>query len=670
MSDIGNKRVSQLTSLTSTEVQPDDLLLIIDVTARESKNITVSALEVYLQGSGSLVENAISASYVPGSGVGGAVALANMAYSSSTSLYALLTSQSLSSISSSYAKTASYALNAGESSDSASYLIYSGFPNGTASYSLQSLSSNVASTANFLTYFGGNNGTASYAINTQNTQHAILSDTASYVNSNIVSVSTASYALVAQTSLSGLADSASYLIFSPNNGTASYAMAAQSFANVITDQGVFLATTQSSVEAQLDDVDILWSTTGLARTPIEVFGTIKIPFTASMITDGTIYLGTIDRNTGFQNVLDSSPITFNLGSMMGSYGNYESGSVRQTFNLMGQADLYGSYLVFVSASNNLQIDSTRAVRFNIATESDTFNVYPNVPIHIDVTPSNSALFTFTSTDGGPFQDYTVGLLNTMSLGKQIFTLDAPNQSTFTAVDYLWTLTNVTESNFSNNSSLSFISGIPSSLTYLSCSNCHIFSFYTFQSSSLSVFNCSSNNLTTLPLFPASMSYIDCSSNSISTVNLPLTLSYLNCSNNFITTFPLSLPSGLTEFLLDNNNLQYFPLSLPNTIVTMSFNNNTSFSLFSTIALPTSLGYLSLNNCPVGDFPTLPVGILYLSSNSCSLSSTAIDSITNTLVANNLSNGTIDVRGNGVLSLTSLSNMTILSTSGWTTYYDI
>jgi len=401
MSVTGNKRVSQLVELTSNEIQPNDLFLIIDATARESKKIKASELEIYLQGSGSFVMNADTASYIIGNRVDGAVSLALMAYSSSTSLYSLLSNQS---ISSSRCITASYALNGGNSGTSASYLIYLGNPNGTSSYSMRTLLSDVASTSNFLSYFGGNNGTASYAISTKNVVNA---DTASYLNYSIgASVATASYAYVAQTAYSGFSNSSSYLIYSPNNGTASYAMTAKTFANIITNRGVYLADTQSTVLAQIDSVDVYWSTNGMARTPIEVVGTIVIPFTSSIVTDGDIYLSVINRNTGVETILDSTSIYFNLSPTT----EIISGSIKQPFTLLGQSNLYGSYFLFVSSSNNLQIEPSRMVRFNISSETDNFNIRSDVPIKFDVVPENTAIFTFTSIDGGPFTDNTNGLL--------------------------------------------------------------------------------------------------------------------------------------------------------------------------------------------------------------------------------------------------------------------
>lgn len=661
----GNKRVSQLVELTSAQMQPGDWLLIIDVTAKESKKIKASELSIFLNGTGSTAISALTASYILGSNVDGPVKSASFANSSSTSLYALTAGNV---ISASYSLTSSFALNAGTSapSVSSSFLIYTGSPNGTASYAVKALSSTISDASNFLNYFGGNNGTASYAITTQNVNHATNADTASYVNTSLITVSTASYAHQSDlTYLSQFANSASYLIYSGNNnGTASYAMAAKSFANIIVNYGVYQATTQSAYKSQLDDVDILWSTSTQARTPIEAIGTVIVPFTSSAPTIGTIYLSAIDRNTGVQTILDSTTVNFTMSPTMGAWGNFNSGSVSNTFSLIGQANLYGSYIVFVSSSNNIQIDTTRNVRFNISSESDTFATYTNNPIGFNVTPSSS-LLTFSSTDGPIFNDYYQGLVQTMSLNKQIFTIQSINTG-LTNVNYFWLLSNVTASNFSNNP-LANISGVPNSLTYFSCSNCNLTYLYTFTSSSVNTFNVNHNSLTSLPSFPFSMSYFDCSFNNIANLTLPVSLSYLNCSNNSLSTQP-TLPAGLSTFIADNNNIPSLSSTIPSTIVSMSLNNNTP--LFSILSLPLQLGYFSINNTIINSLPGIPVGLLYLSSYSCSFNTLAIDNITSNLVSNTGSNGYLDIRGNGLLSLSSLSNVTTLQSRGWTTLYDV
>jgi hypothetical protein len=672
MPNIGNQLLTQLVELTAPEVQPNDIFLIVDISANESKKIQAYDLALWLNASGSLYAiyavNADTASYILGSEVHGTVissSYSNKSSLSDTASFALLAN------SSSYALTASFAMSGsgGATSITASYLLYSGVPNGTASYAITSFTSNTAQNAIFLLYnSGSNNGTASYAITTQNVQHSTTSDTASYVAGG--PTATASYALYAQQSAPG---SSSYLIFSSTNGTSSYAMAAQVIANIMANYGIFLAYTQSVNMAQLDDVDILWSTAAEAITPIEAMGTVIVPFTSSVPTNGIVYLSAMDRNTGFQTLLDSTPISVNVPIIYTWDNQYASGTIETPFSLMGQSSFYGSYMLFVSSSNNIKIEPTRTVRFKISSQSDTVNSYVNVPLSLSVFPSSSVVFTFTSTDGGPFTDYITGLFYTMSFNKQIFTLDAINQG-LTSMYYYWTLNSVTESNFSNNP-LSILSGVPNSLTSLSCSNCSLASFYTFQSSSLSTLSCDGNFLTSLPNFPTSMSYINCSNNNLTSLNLPLTLSYLNCSLNQLTSLPSVLPSGSYTFLADNNQIQVLPSALPDTIVTMSMNNNTSLLNFSLTPLPAQLGYLSFNNCPnIGSLPSIPTGVLYLSLQSCSLNSTVLENITANLASSSLSasmiSGTVDIRGNGAPDSTALNNLQTLINNGWVALYDM
>jgi hypothetical protein len=665
----GNKRISQLVQLTANEAEPNDLLAIVDVTARETKAIQLIQLGDWIYASGSIVQSASfadTASFILGSNVSGPVQSASFASVSITSQTASFALTSSNVQTASFAVTASFSLNTRvQASDTASYLEYLGFPNGTASYALLSQNANVASSSQNLLYFGGNNGTASYAITTQNVLHTTTADSASYFNNfNFeATVATSSYALIAQFAQSGNASTASFLAYNGTaNGTASYALAAKSFAGVITQQGIFLADTQSVVQAQIDDIDVLWSLAIEAQTPIEAFGTVKIPFTASSATTGTLLLGTIDRNLGFQQILDVTPIDFRFGPAAVT-GSNESGSIKQTFALAGQGNLFGSYLVFVSASNNLEIDLARKVRFNIGTQADSFAAYPNLPITFSVIPVS--LFTFSTTAGGPFTDNAAGIAYSQSIGQSILNINGVNNG-MDVVSFFWTLGSVTASNFSNNNGLSTISGIPNSLQYLSCSGCSIPTFFTFASSSVSVFNCNNSNVQALPpSYPNSMSYINCSSNFLTSLSLPATLSYINFASNSIGSFP-TVPYGLTTMIGSDNNVPSIPAFIPNYIVSMSFDNN---PLSTVNALPSNSVYLSFNDCPLNSLPTLPSGTLYLFVQSCSLFGTPMDNITTQLADYAKTNGTLDLRGNGIPSPVSQGNIAQLQTNGWTVFYD-
>ncbi len=673
MAIIENKRVSQLTQMTAAEVQPNDLLLIIDTTAHESKNITILDFETYILGIGSVVTLAYTASYIEGSNVYGYV---NLAYNANTSSYS---NYSNTSSYSNYSNTSSYSSLANGLSPSvvvptASYLNYTiGRSNGTSSYAINSLSSSISNVTNYLAYNGVNNGTASYALSS----NVVNAQTASYINSSIASVASASYANIAGYSLGGQSDTTNYLNFSPNNGTASYAISAGTVENFIAPQGIFLSITQSTNSAQIDDIDIYWSTTNPATTLIEAIGTVDIPFTSSTTLNGSSSLGLIDRNTGYKTILDCTPILLNISQPVG--GGNVSGSVSIPFTLAGQASLYGSYLVYVTSSNNnIRLDS-RKVRFRIDTESDTFSEYSNVPFVFSATPSYTQ-FSFTSTDGGPFTDIASNIAYSASLGKNIYTIQSLG-GTLGSLNYFWTLPGTISASFSNNYDFSYMSGVPNTLQYLICNNAPaMFSLYSMTSSSLLYFDCDSDSLSSLPTLPYSMSYINCSNNNITNLSsLPVTLSYLNCSTNSLVSLPSSLPYGLTTFLVGGNPaLSSLPSPLTNTISTMSIDYDTSISSIS--YLPLSLSYFSAIQCPISSLPSVPSHLLYLSLLSCSfnISTFNMDFVTNGLVSNAVSypsvrNGTIDIRGYGNIQLydpTTYNNITTLVNSyGWTAYYD-
>jgi len=187
---MSNEKISQMISLTAGELAGEDLFLITDMSAKESKKITTTALLDYIEGTGSFIaQNATSASYILGGGVDGIVSSAsysNNSVSSSWSTYAI------SALSASYALTASVAISSVSSTttaQTASYLLYSGFPNGTASFSRTSSFAYTADTASALFYLLGTTyNTASYSITSS--YSIISSNSISSSFSNTASLST------------------------------------------------------------------------------------------------------------------------------------------------------------------------------------------------------------------------------------------------------------------------------------------------------------------------------------------------------------------------------------------------------------------------------------------------------------------------------------------------
>lgn len=189
-----NEKVSQMTSLTAAEVANEDLLMIVDTSARESKKVSVGDMLTYIEATGSF--NAIhaitsdTASYIIGSNVKGAVissSFANTTISASNSVRADL------------ARTASFALNIVTGSNF-SFITGSTYPITasaaiSSSYSVNSTFASSSNVALNLKYTGIPNGTASYAIMTPN------ADTASYTTL-AASVISASYSLTSSYAVS------------------------------------------------------------------------------------------------------------------------------------------------------------------------------------------------------------------------------------------------------------------------------------------------------------------------------------------------------------------------------------------------------------------------------------------------------------------------------------
>lgn len=128
-------------------------------------------------------------------------------------------------------------------------------------------------------------------------------------------------------------------------------------------------------------------------------------------------------------------------------------------------------------------------------------------------------------------------------------------------------------------------------------------------------NCSSNQLTTLPSLPSSLTGLDCSYNLISSLpTLPNSITGLSCSSNQLTSLP-NLPSSLIGFSCSLNQLNSLP-SLPNTITNLDCSSNQLSSLPN---LPSSLPILNCSYNQLTSLPPLPNSIyaLYCDNNQLS-----------------------------------------------------
>lgn len=633
---MANKRVSELASIAASELDFADLLLLSDISAHESKKLQLSDLSSFLLldgrltgslfGTASYAIHAATASYMPPQSASYAPT-ASWALNVNTASYALAALSASYSYNSFFAITASYALTSSvelvyssafaDYARTASYLLFTpGSTNGTASYALTA--SYVLNTQVSTSY----SNTSSWAWNAVTASRAISS-----INSN-----TASYTL-----------SSSYLNFNGvANGTASYAMVAGSTLNANRDYGIFYAITRSISSSKLDLVSITPSLGGLKKTEFDVYGTIVLSFTSSQPINGLLELFSLDRQYGYSQSLDSTPIYALIGG-----GTNISGTLRYPFSLRGNASLYGLYQVYVTASNGISIDSARTVQFKITSESDQLSVSSAEPMSFNSYPSNAImLFSSSLHPGVAFQGSASQV--TFSGSYDVTELLIP-PSTVNILYYTWTLTGAQKITVDNNPGLTYLGGIPSSCVSMSAVSC---------------------GLTELPrMISSSISYLNVENNTIVTdLSLPPSMSYLNVNNNYYVSLPLTLPTGLTALMANGVGISYTPYYIPNTLLTMSFAACPNLTSWLPPSFPSSLQYWNSSGSPVSNLPSsAPTNLVYMHIGSNALSSTTIGNIVSSLVINGQTGGYLNILNNpgsgSAFGIT--ANLATLAANGWT-----
>jgi hypothetical protein len=232
---MANKRVSELTELAAANLKADDLFLVTDtaVSVLESKKIRASSIKDYVLDNGNItatVSHALlsdTASYLRYTGIPNGTA----SYAISAS-YAKSSSYSDRGFWSKYSDTASYisaayidgTLPSCINSDTASYVLYQ-YGNGTVENSKTASYCENANTSSYLWYVPGiNNGTASYALKSGETD---LNKTASYLRYDGIFNGSSSYSLISKYSKDGdhasVSDTAGSSVFASLAETASYA---------------------------------------------------------------------------------------------------------------------------------------------------------------------------------------------------------------------------------------------------------------------------------------------------------------------------------------------------------------------------------------------------------------------------------------------------------------
>ena len=269
---MANKRTSELTPITATQLATGDLFNVSDISAIESKKLAVSELVNYLQAeitssaTGSWTSNSLTASFLAYSTTNGSASFAissSLSAGSNTSTsasYALSSSNALTSsyvLSSSNALTASYAITSSvqlsysssysDYSLSSSYLIYSDVPNGTSSYSISASRSSLSTTASYINYTGIANGTASYALTSSQAR------TSSLLIWNGPSTNNGTSSWSYRTVLAEQASTASYLYYDGTNfnGSASYSLTSGTASYIATASSAITAS--YALRSILDD---------------------------------------------------------------------------------------------------------------------------------------------------------------------------------------------------------------------------------------------------------------------------------------------------------------------------------------------------------------------------------------------------------------------------------
>lgn len=659
---MGNKRVSQLVELTTAEVQPNDLFLIIDTSARESKKIQAQDVVAFLNASGSIkalhAVLADTASYLSPGGINWVVPSSSFATNAISASFATLATTANNTISSSYAQTASWAINA---INSGTTLITGSIVPITASWANNAL---LVKSASFLIYAGFPNGTSSYALKSGT---SILADSASFLIGG-TSVVTASYALVAGTTNNvNAANTASYLVFSPNNGTASYALVAQVAQDKMNNFGLFNALSQNVSNASIGDVNISSSLGTPQQTLIEAFGTVILNYTASISNSANINLITINTLTGVSSSLDAIQISHNTTPILDQWNTLMTASIRIPFVLAGQDALFGDYYVAVTSSaQNLVIDNSRTVRFTVSSFANLVSASAGQTVDFYYAPTNTPI-TFSSFAGGPFHDSLTGILATGSANIKI--IDMSNLG-ITDVRFTWKCQNLTDFSCSSNTSLTTLNySFPNTMSNLYCDSCSVLSNIADLSNTKIVnFSCGYNALAILPV-------------------LPDTVKYLNCSHNPLTNLPATFPSNLQVLIADFTSLSSMnpfdsslltasfnncllvslPISTPFGIKKLICSNNSGLSSIPDLSA-TSMSYLDASSCGLLTLPSMSVSMSYLDiSSNLSLPNTEVTTATGELTNSAQISGTFNALGYPPAYATPFyTNLLILSgTYGWT-----
>lgn len=228
---MANEKVSQMTALTAAEIAPDDLFLVGDVSAHESKKMTADELLLFVEASGSFPDPTLvdSASY------------ASYAATARSASFADRTISSSHAIRSNFADTASYFSSSIVASISASFADKSHLSD---SASFASTAMNAYNASNLI-YVGTPNGTASFAISCSTAQSSSFSRTASFASSSSFAT-TASFTVSSSFANSSLSTITASYAQNFNNPVKAWGMVTWSFGGLYSQPQLYLNSNVSS----------------------------------------------------------------------------------------------------------------------------------------------------------------------------------------------------------------------------------------------------------------------------------------------------------------------------------------------------------------------------------------------------------------------------------------
>ena len=598
-------------------------------------------------------------------------------------------------------------------SDLGTFLIENGLLtgsfNGTASYAM------VAATASYVLPGSASYApTASWALNVNTASYALTAKSSSNAVTSSYVV-TASYALFASVqsvfsaSFAGNAQTASFLFFSPTNGTASAAITA-SYALKTSPTASFAITASyvlglvTQVSASYAQVAAVANSASYAQTSSYLVfngapnGTASYALVSANVAGVTSDFGTyaaitqslsasqLDmifvspslvgyKNTNFEALgTVCVPFTSSNGPTNGSiqffvvdrqnggsqsldsspiYVNLNSsssisGTFKYPFSLAGEVSLSGSYELYVTASSGVFIEPTRNVKFKITSQSDILTVQSAPPIIFTTSPNNVVMLYSSSLH--PSTAYQGSASQVIFSGSSDPTvLLVPPSSGMTSLSYTWTLNSLTNLVTQNNPTITSIGGVPNSLITMSVASCSITSIQHLGTSSVQILDCSNNNINGL-------------------LELATSMSYVNVSNNPSLALPSYLPQGLTSLWATQLSILVTPSVMPDTIQSMSFAACPSLHSWSSPTFPLSIGYFDCHSTAIASLPTfIPSHMLYCDVSYCQMTPTTIGNIGGGLVSNGLSNGTLKIIGNFASQSAPgiTTNIATLLSRGWT-----